>query len=76
MSNLRIEAPRNHHVSVRYGDGFHSFRLARGATLGELAVRIGGLDGLHDGAPLTIEIAVEPQLLRVLPATLDNTQPH
>lgn len=59
MSHLRTEAPRNHHVSVTYGDGFHAFRLARGATLGELAVRVGSLDALHGSAPLTIEIVVE-----------------
>ena len=59
MTILRTEAPRNHFVSVRYGDGFHAFKLVRGTTLGELAERVDGLDTLHDGAPLTIEILVE-----------------
>ncbi len=59
MSNQHTEMPRDHRVSIKYDDGAHSFRLAPGTTLGELAIRIGGLDGLHDrGAPL-IEVLLD-----------------
>lgn len=62
MPNAHASSPQHHHVSVLYGDGSHSFWLARGATLAELAVHVGGLDALHDCGPLTIDIAlVQPR---------------
>ncbi len=76
MSHLRTEAPQNHHVSVTYGDGFHAFKLTRGTTLGELAVRVGGLNTLHDGAPLTIEIVVERPLSKAAPTHTGSIISH
>jgi hypothetical protein len=77
MLSLRTEAPQDHHVSVKYGDGFHSFRLARGTTLGDLAARVGGLDTLHESAPLSIEIILEGQHSGTVPAPANCiTIPH
>ncbi len=58
------------HVSVMYGDGVHSFWLERDATLAELAVHVGALDALHEGAPLTIDIMFEPSPRRFQSAPL------
>lgn len=43
-------------VTVRFGDIAHSFLLRSGATLTELANRIGLLGAQHDGAPTSIDI--------------------
>lgn len=59
MFNLRSEAPQSSRVCIKYGDGVHSFRLAQGTTLGELAVRVESLAALHDGAPVTIDVVLE-----------------
>ena len=61
MPNTRSASSAQQHVSVIYGDGFHSFWLQRDATLAELAVHVGALAALHDGAPLTIDIAFQEQ---------------
>ena len=61
MSNTRAASSAQQHVSVRYGDGFHSFWLKRDATLAELAVHVGALAALHDGAPLTVDVAFQKQ---------------
>jgi len=44
------------HVTVRFGDGAHSFALAKDATLNELADRVLGLGAQHDGAPLAVHV--------------------
>ncbi len=59
MPTSRTEAPQNHRVSIMYGDGAHSFWLAPGTTLGELAVHVSGLDTLHANTPLAINVVVE-----------------
>lgn len=43
-------------VTVRFGDGAHSFLMRDGATLAELAKRIRVLGLLHAGAPISIDI--------------------
>ena len=43
-------------VTVRFGDGAHSFPLREGATLTDLADRIGVLGAQHNGAPISIYI--------------------
>ena len=48
--------PQLSQVTVRFGDGAHSFLLREGATLTELANRIGLLGAQHDGAPISIDI--------------------
>ena len=45
------------HVTVQFVDGAHSFLLSAGATLTELADRIGALGAEHDGDPISIDIA-------------------
>ena len=45
------------HVTVQFGDGAHSFLLSAGATLTELADRIGAIGAEHDGGPISIDIA-------------------
>lgn len=59
MQNLQPDTTKDHQVSITYGDGSHTFRLARGATLGELAVCVSDLDTLHASTPLTIDVKVE-----------------
>jgi hypothetical protein len=59
MRNFQNDMSVTHHVSITYGDGAHSFWLARGTTLGELALHVSGLDTLHNSQPLTIDIVVE-----------------
>jgi hypothetical protein len=68
MPNALSALVQHHRISVLYGDGSHSFWLAQGATLGELAGHIGGLDALHDAGPLTIDIAFkQTPALPILP---------
>lgn len=43
-------------VTVKFGDGSHSFLLHEGATLTDLADRIGALGTDHDGDLVSIEI--------------------
>jgi hypothetical protein len=43
-------------VTVKFGDGVHSFHLAEGATLTELAASIRQLGRLHSDAPISIDI--------------------
>ena len=69
MRNLQTAVPESHHVSITYGDGAHSFWLARGATLGELAVHVSDLDALHSSTPLAIEIVVETPRRDTTPAS-------
>lgn len=64
---------QDHLVSITYGDGTHLFRLARGATLGDLAGHVSGLDALHVGAPLTIDVIVETQRTFAPPALKSHT---
>lgn len=64
MFNPHVDTSRHHHISVLYGDGRHAFRLARGATLGDLADLIGGLDALHYAGPLSIDVRLELQSRR------------
>ena len=44
-------------VTVRFGDGAHSFVLPKDATLHDLADRVHDLEMQHDGAPLEIHVA-------------------
>lgn len=76
MSNQHTEVPQDHRVSIKYDDGAHSFRLAPGTTLGELAVRIGGLDRLHDRGALLIEIIPDAHDLSETSAIVASTRPH
>jgi hypothetical protein len=64
MPHIQPAPSTQQHVSVMYGDGLHSFWLQRDATLAELAVHVGALDALHEGAPLTIDIMIEASPLR------------
>ena len=48
--------PKPSQVTVRFGDGAHSFPLRHGATLTELADCIGIFGARHDGAPISIDI--------------------
>ena len=57
-------------VTVRFGDGAHSFSLRQGATLTELANRIGVLGAQHDGAPISIDIEFKTH------GTSSRAQPH
>lgn len=68
MANSHTEVHRPHHVCIKYGDGAHFFLLAQGTTLGELAQRVDGLDMLHNGAPLTIEVIVDQAPVRATPS--------
>ena len=43
-------------VTVRFGDGTHSFLLREGATLTEFANSIGVLGAQHVGAPISVDI--------------------
>lgn len=43
-------------VTVKFEDGLHSFFLSEGATLTELADRIGAIGSEHNGAPISIDI--------------------
>ena len=57
------------HVVVRFGDGAHSFPLAEGGTLAELAGRIDALGALHEGAPIAIHIRFAAPDLNAVTAT-------
>ncbi len=59
-------------VTVRFGDGAHSFLLREGATLTELANRIGVLGAQHDGAPISIDIEFSTRRAR----QMANSQPR
>lgn len=76
MSNQHTVVPQDHRVSIKYDDGAHSFRLAPGTTLGELAVRIGGLDGLHDRGALLIEIVLNTHNLSEASAIVASATSH
>jgi hypothetical protein len=73
VPNAHLGTSQQHHVSVLYGDGSHSFWLARGATLAELVLRVSGLDALLEAGPLTIDIRFEPRRLAD-PLTNSTTQ--
>ena len=47
---------KDHGVSVMYGDRSHAFLLARGTTLGELAVRVSDMVRQPNEAPLGLKI--------------------
>ncbi len=55
---LDMHTPRSPpaHVTVRFGDGAHSFLLLEGATMTELADTISELGAQHDGDPISIDI--------------------
>ena len=53
-ATTRISRPS--HVTVKFGDGWHSFPLSDGTTLTELADRIDALGAVHAGAPISIDI--------------------
>lgn len=76
MSHQHTEMPQDHRVSIKYDDGAHSFRLAPGTTLGELAVRIGGLDRLHDRGALMIEIVLDAHDLSEVSAIAADATSH
>ena len=59
MLHTPSRSSRPSHVTVKFGDGWHSFPLAAGATLTELAECIGVFGAKHDGAPISIDIAFE-----------------
>ena len=56
MLDMHAPRPPPAHVTVRFGDGAHSFRLMEGATMTELADKISDLRTRHDGAPISIAI--------------------
>jgi hypothetical protein len=49
--------PRPSHVTVKFGDGVHSFPLSQGITLAELAGCIDVLGAKHEGVPISIDVA-------------------
>jgi hypothetical protein len=55
-------------VTVRFGDGAHSFLLWDGATMADLANRIGTFDKLHDGGPLSIDVEFMAPRSRAIPS--------
>lgn len=59
-------------VTVRFGDGAHSFLMWGGATLGELANRIGILGEFHDCKLLTIDVEFSTPRSR----WIASTRPH
>ena len=56
MVSLHTLNPQQPRVTAVFGDGAQSFSLSQGATFGELAGRIDGLEMQHQGGPFAIHI--------------------
>ena len=53
--------PRKPKVTALFNDGVHSFQLSVGATVAELAERIGVLSRWHTSPPLAVRVQLNKQ---------------
>jgi uncharacterized protein YjbJ (UPF0337 family) len=58
VHSIHVDLPQRPHVTVLFGDGAHSFRLPKGATLAELAGCIDTLEAQHQAVPAAIYVTV------------------
>lgn len=49
------------HVTALFSDGMHSFQLTEGATMGDLAERLGTLCAWHASAPLAVHVNLDAE---------------
>ena len=50
------------HVTALFSDGVHSFQLMEGATISDLAERLGTFCAWHASAPLAVHVKLDPDL--------------
>lgn len=48
------------HVTALFSDGVHSFQLTEGATISDLAERLGTLCDWHASVPLAVHVNLDP----------------
>ncbi len=62
MTNPNVSAKQSRNVMVQFGDGAHAFLLPAGATLMELADRVGDLAAMHHGALISIQVELDTSI--------------
>ncbi len=62
MYSAHVTSQHPPHVTALFSDGVHSFQLLEGATISDLADRLGTLCAWHASQPLAVHVKLDSDL--------------